>query len=191
MLFSLEASQVTLCKNGLRVNVPCLTLLFPFASLDTISSWVVIFILPINSALNPILYTLTTSFFREQVELLLCRWQRRHPLKKDRKSLTSSTIFVETARSQGCQSPAYLQQLSLVEADPRYAWEDLLLNCAIFFFFINYGSLANFIATFWSSHMTTALFWTLWGGKDVSHHAVSPNSVIFFFLSLIYFVICT
>uniref|UniRef100_A0A3Q2CZU8 Relaxin family peptide receptor 2a n=1 Tax=Cyprinodon variegatus TaxID=28743 RepID=A0A3Q2CZU8_CYPVA len=88
---------------------------------DTISSWVVIFILPINSALNPILYTLTTSFFREQVELLLCRWQRRHPLKKDRKSLTSSTIFVETARSQGCQSPAYLQQLSLVEADPRYA----------------------------------------------------------------------
>ncbi|KAA8586855.1 hypothetical protein FQN60_000691 [Etheostoma spectabile] len=37
----------------------------------TISSWVVIFILPINSALNPILYTLTTSFFREQVEVLL------------------------------------------------------------------------------------------------------------------------
>ncbi|XP_076833462.1 relaxin receptor 2b isoform X2 [Brachyhypopomus gauderio] len=39
----------------------------------TITSWVVIFILPINSALNPILYTLTTSFFREQVGLLLCR----------------------------------------------------------------------------------------------------------------------
>ncbi|XP_041658142.1 relaxin receptor 2a isoform X2 [Cheilinus undulatus] len=35
----------------------------------TISSWVVIFILPINSALNPILYTLTTSFFREQDNL--------------------------------------------------------------------------------------------------------------------------
>ncbi|KAK7925986.1 hypothetical protein WMY93_008296 [Mugilogobius chulae] len=64
----------------------------------TISSWVVIFILPINSALNPILYTLTTSFFREQVELLLCRWQRRHTLKKDRKSLTSSTIFMEGSR---------------------------------------------------------------------------------------------
>ncbi|XP_014865872.1 PREDICTED: relaxin receptor 2 [Poecilia mexicana] len=88
---------------------------------DTISSWVVIFILPINSALNPILYTLTTSFFREQVELLLCRWQRRHTLKKDRKSLTSSTIFVETARPQCYQPPAFLQQLSLVEADPRYA----------------------------------------------------------------------
>uniref|UniRef100_A0A3B5LMA9 Relaxin family peptide receptor 2a n=1 Tax=Xiphophorus couchianus TaxID=32473 RepID=A0A3B5LMA9_9TELE len=88
---------------------------------DTISSWVVIFILPINSALNPILYTLTTSFFREQVELLLCRWQRRHTLKKDRKSLTSSTIFMETARPQCYQPPAYLQQLSLVEVDPRYA----------------------------------------------------------------------
>uniref|UniRef100_A0A1A8LYY8 Relaxin/insulin-like family peptide receptor 2b n=1 Tax=Nothobranchius pienaari TaxID=704102 RepID=A0A1A8LYY8_9TELE len=87
----------------------------------TISSWVVIFILPINSALNPILYTLTTSFFREQVEVLLCRWQRRHTLKKDRKSLTSSTIFMEPPRAPCCQAPAYLQRLSLIDADPRYA----------------------------------------------------------------------
>ncbi|CAB1440714.1 unnamed protein product, partial [Pleuronectes platessa] len=85
----------------------------------TISSWVVIFILPINSALNPILYTLTTSFFREQVELLLCRWQRRHLLKKDRKSLTSSTIFTE--RPTCYQKPAFLQRVSLSGADPRYA----------------------------------------------------------------------
>lgn len=85
----------------------------------TISSWVVIFILPINSALNPILYTLTTSFFREQVEVLLCRWQRRHTLKKDRKSLTSSTIFMEGPR--GCyHPPAYVQRVSL-NGDPRYA----------------------------------------------------------------------
>ncbi|XP_029304696.1 relaxin receptor 2a [Cottoperca gobio] len=87
----------------------------------TISSWVVIFILPINSALNPILYTLTTSFFREQVEVLLCRWQRRHTLKKDRKSLTSSTIFVETSRPPCYQPPSYLQRVSLTGADPRYA----------------------------------------------------------------------
>ncbi|XP_028450695.1 relaxin receptor 2a [Perca flavescens] len=85
----------------------------------TISSWVVIFILPINSALNPILYTLTTSFFREQVEVLLCRWQRRHILKKDRKSLTSSTIFMDTSRPPCYQPPAYVQ--SLTGADPRYA----------------------------------------------------------------------
>ncbi|XP_034463551.1 relaxin receptor 2a isoform X3 [Hippoglossus hippoglossus] len=85
----------------------------------TISSWVVIFILPINSALNPILYTLTTSFFREQVELLLCRWQRRHLLKKDRKSLTSSTIFTERATCY--QKPPFLQRVSLSGADPRYA----------------------------------------------------------------------
>ncbi|XP_027143861.1 relaxin receptor 2a [Larimichthys crocea] len=87
----------------------------------TISSWVVIFILPINSALNPILYTLTTSFFREQVELLLCRWQRTHTLKKDRKSLTSSSVFMETARVPCYQLPTYLQRLSLNGADPRYA----------------------------------------------------------------------
>ncbi|XP_071767897.1 relaxin receptor 2a [Centroberyx gerrardi] len=84
----------------------------------TITSWVVIFILPINSALNPILYTLTTSFFREQVELLLCRWQRRHTLKKDRKSLTSSTIFMETSRAPCYQPPAYLPRVTGM--DPRY-----------------------------------------------------------------------
>ncbi|KAM7374471.1 hypothetical protein PAMP_007127 [Pampus punctatissimus] len=87
----------------------------------TISSWVVIFILPINSALNPILYTLTTSFFREQVEVSLCRWQRRHTLKKDRKSLTSCTIFMDTSRAPCYHPPAYLQPLSLTGADPRYA----------------------------------------------------------------------
>ncbi|XP_030292793.1 relaxin receptor 2a isoform X2 [Sparus aurata] len=87
----------------------------------TISSWVVIFILPINSALNPIVYTLTTSFFKEQVEVFLCRWQRRHTLKKDRKSLTSSTSFMETHRVLGYQRPAYPQQVSTNRADPRYA----------------------------------------------------------------------
>ncbi|KAK7171984.1 hypothetical protein R3I93_004319 [Phoxinus phoxinus] len=63
----------------------------------TITSWVVIFILPINSALNPILYTLTTSFFREQVELLWCHRQPR--LKQDHKSFTSSVIYMDPSRS--------------------------------------------------------------------------------------------
>uniref|UniRef100_A0A3Q3J6N5 G-protein coupled receptors family 1 profile domain-containing protein n=1 Tax=Monopterus albus TaxID=43700 RepID=A0A3Q3J6N5_MONAL len=89
--------------------------------IPTISSWVVIFILPINSALNPILYTLTTSFFREQVELLLCRWQKRHIVKKDHKSLPTSTIFIETSRTPCYQQPAFLQRVSLTIADPRYA----------------------------------------------------------------------
>ncbi|XP_067112893.1 relaxin receptor 1 [Osmerus mordax] len=37
----------------------------------TIILWVVIFILPINSALNPILYTITTSSFQERLQLCL------------------------------------------------------------------------------------------------------------------------
>ncbi|MBN3290591.1 RXFP2 protein, partial [Polypterus senegalus] len=44
----------------------------------TVTSWVAIFILPINSALNPILYTLTTSFFRETVKSSLSRVHRRN-----------------------------------------------------------------------------------------------------------------
>lgn len=90
-------------------------------SIGTISSWVVIFILPINSALNPILYTLTTSFFREQAEVLLCRWQRRHMLKKDRKSLAPSTMFMDTPTISCYHLPSYLQRVSLKDADPRYA----------------------------------------------------------------------
>ncbi|KAG5844680.1 hypothetical protein ANANG_G00165040 [Anguilla anguilla] len=74
----------------------------------TITSWVVIFVLPINSALNPILYTLTTSFFREQVEQLLCRWQRLSAQRRDRKSLTSSVISMEAPARQhaACTGPA-------------------------------------------------------------------------------------
>uniref|UniRef100_A0AAY4E0F6 Relaxin family peptide receptor 2b n=1 Tax=Denticeps clupeoides TaxID=299321 RepID=A0AAY4E0F6_9TELE len=82
----------------------------------TITSWVVIFILPINSALNPILYTLTTSFFREQVELLLCRWQRQVLLKKDRKSLTSSVIYMDNSRPD-CGNQSYIPKTSVSDMD--------------------------------------------------------------------------
>ncbi|XP_074133182.1 relaxin receptor 2-like [Sminthopsis crassicaudata] len=39
----------------------------------TVTSWVVIFILPINSALNPVLYTITTSSFQEKLKQCLRR----------------------------------------------------------------------------------------------------------------------
>ncbi|NWJ08724.1 RXFP1 protein, partial [Crypturellus undulatus] len=43
----------------------------------TVTSWVVIFILPINSALNPILYTITTSSFQERLKRRLqSKWPR-------------------------------------------------------------------------------------------------------------------
>lgn len=100
--------------------------MFIFAG--TINSWVVIFILPINSALNPILYTLTTSFFREKVELLLCRWQRRSVSKKDRKSLTSSTIYMETSRNAEYPAKISLPRLSLADMDNQYGWKSQWVN---------------------------------------------------------------
>ncbi|XP_068964358.1 relaxin receptor 1-like [Petaurus breviceps papuanus] len=39
----------------------------------TVTSWVVIFILPINSALNPVLYTITTTPFQERLKRCLHR----------------------------------------------------------------------------------------------------------------------
>ncbi|KAJ8275549.1 hypothetical protein COCON_G00073010 [Conger conger] len=86
----------------------------------TITSWVVIFVLPINSALNPILYTLTTSFFREQVELLLCRWQRHSARRKERKSLTSSALYTEAPRQACCPHKPCLPTMGLVHTDAKY-----------------------------------------------------------------------
>ncbi|XP_072547587.1 relaxin receptor 2b [Salminus brasiliensis] len=85
----------------------------------TITSWVVIFILPINSALNPILYTLTTSFFREQVELLLCQWQRHTSLKKERKSLTTSVMDMDQSRRPYCPS-GFLPRTSILDIDGNF-----------------------------------------------------------------------
>ncbi|GCC22141.1 hypothetical protein chiPu_0000526 [Chiloscyllium punctatum] len=52
-----------------------------------VTSWVVIFILPINSALNPILYTITTASFQEKLKQCL----RNQELLGPKKSLTSTT----------------------------------------------------------------------------------------------------
>ncbi|XP_018410238.1 PREDICTED: relaxin receptor 1-like [Nanorana parkeri] len=62
----------------------------------TITSWVVIFILPINSALNPILYTLTTSSFQEKLKQ--CLQSKRHQLQESSKSsFTLVSIHTNTA----------------------------------------------------------------------------------------------
>ncbi|XP_041052155.1 relaxin receptor 1 isoform X4 [Carcharodon carcharias] len=53
----------------------------------TVTSWVVIFILPINSALNPILYTITTASFQEKLKQCL----QNQELLGPKKSLTSTT----------------------------------------------------------------------------------------------------
>ncbi|XP_069799756.1 relaxin receptor 1-like isoform X2 [Dendropsophus ebraccatus] len=60
----------------------------------TITSWVVIFILPINSALNPILYTMTTSSFQEKLKQ--CLQSKRHQLESG-KSFTLVSIHTNTA----------------------------------------------------------------------------------------------
>ncbi|XP_074194490.1 relaxin receptor 1 isoform X1 [Rhinolophus sinicus] len=63
----------------------------------TITSWVVIFILPINSALNPILYTLTTRPFKEMIHKLWYKYRQR-PIDSKGSQKTyapSSFIWVE------------------------------------------------------------------------------------------------
>ncbi|XP_005344183.1 relaxin receptor 1 [Microtus ochrogaster] len=64
---------------------------------DTITSWVVIFILPINSALNPIIYTLTTRPFKEMIHQLWYNYRQRRSVdrKETPKAFAPSFIWVE------------------------------------------------------------------------------------------------
>ncbi|OWK52704.1 Relaxin receptor 1 [Lonchura striata] len=70
----------------LRVEIP-----------GTITSWVVIFILPINSALNPLLYTLTTRPFKEMIHQVWHNYRQRRSKrgKGSQKPYGPSFIWVE------------------------------------------------------------------------------------------------
>ncbi|XP_044786322.2 relaxin receptor 1 isoform X2 [Bubalus bubalis] len=63
----------------------------------TITSWVVIFILPINSALNPILYTLTTRPFKEMIHQFWYNYRQRRSIdsKGSQKTYAPSFIWIE------------------------------------------------------------------------------------------------
>ncbi|XP_060034879.1 relaxin receptor 1 [Erinaceus europaeus] len=63
----------------------------------TITSWIVIFILPINSALNPILYTLTTRPFKEMIQQIWINYRQRKSIdsKGSQKAYPPSFIWVE------------------------------------------------------------------------------------------------
>ncbi|XP_023647827.2 relaxin receptor 1-like [Paramormyrops kingsleyae] len=60
----------------------------------SISSWVVIFILPINSALNPILYTLTTRPFKETILQVWGSYRQRGPLSRKRPQHTPPSTWM-------------------------------------------------------------------------------------------------
>ncbi|KAI2569063.1 relaxin family peptide receptor 2 [Homo sapiens] len=66
---------------------------------DTMTSWIVIFFLPVNSALNPILYTLTTNFFKDKLKQLLHKHQRKSIFKIKKKSLSTSIVWIEDSSS--------------------------------------------------------------------------------------------
>lgn len=57
-------------------------------------AWLIIFVMPINSAINPLLYTLTTKLFKEKVMPSLCcgfKIVRQEPILKETSSSSSSS----------------------------------------------------------------------------------------------------
>ncbi|XP_007520354.1 relaxin receptor 2 [Erinaceus europaeus] len=73
--------------------------LFQLEIPGTITSWIVIFFLPVNSALNPILYTLTTSFFKDKLKQLLHKHRRKNIFKTKNKSLSASIVWSDDSSS--------------------------------------------------------------------------------------------
>uniref|UniRef100_U3IF07 Relaxin family peptide receptor 2 n=1 Tax=Anas platyrhynchos platyrhynchos TaxID=8840 RepID=U3IF07_ANAPP len=73
--------------------------LFQVEILDTVTSWIVIFVLPINSALNPILYTLTTTFFKEKLKQSLGSRRRRAIFRKNMPLFLSSVNDLSASSS--------------------------------------------------------------------------------------------
>ncbi|XP_059935632.1 relaxin receptor 2 isoform X3 [Mesoplodon densirostris] len=66
---------------------------------EAITSWVVICFLPVNSALNPILYTLTTSFFKDKLKQLLHKHQRKSIFRTKKKRLSTSIVRADDSSS--------------------------------------------------------------------------------------------
>ncbi|KAM9470654.1 relaxin receptor 1 [Clarias gariepinus] len=89
----------------------------------TISSWVVIFILPINSALNPILYTLTTRPFKETLLQVWTNYRQRRPLLSSHPahhpSFTWQEMWPLHENSQNVVSPEYLAHPSEMSCASR------------------------------------------------------------------------
>ncbi|KAF4094151.1 hypothetical protein AMELA_G00010100 [Ameiurus melas] len=89
----------------------------------TISSWVVIFILPINSALNPILYTLTTRPFKETLLQVWTNYRQRRPLLSSHPahhpSFTWQEMWPLHENSQNVMSPEYLAHPSEMSCTSR------------------------------------------------------------------------
>ncbi|KAK3535038.1 hypothetical protein QTP70_002214 [Hemibagrus guttatus] len=89
----------------------------------TISSWVVIFILPINSALNPILYTLTTRPFKETLLQVWTNYRQRRPLLSSHPahhpSFTWQEMWPIHENSQNVVSPEYLAHPSEMSCTSR------------------------------------------------------------------------
>ncbi|XP_041366511.1 relaxin receptor 1-like [Gigantopelta aegis] len=69
---------------------------------DDLYAWVIVFILPVNSALNPLLYTLTTKLFRQKLfsKFVSVVWGPRSSNGKDLTNTTSSTRARSTISRQ-------------------------------------------------------------------------------------------
>uniref|UniRef100_A0A8C5LRY3 Relaxin family peptide receptor 1 n=1 Tax=Leptobrachium leishanense TaxID=445787 RepID=A0A8C5LRY3_9ANUR len=96
----------------------------------SISSWVVIFILPINSALNPILYTITTRPFKEMMNQIWYNYKQRRSggSKNSHKAYSPSFFWVEMWPLQDI-SPEIMKPGLYTDSEMSFSTQTTRLSC--------------------------------------------------------------
>ncbi|XP_077541670.1 uncharacterized protein LOC144153815 [Haemaphysalis longicornis] len=72
---------------------------------ETLYAWVAVFLLPVNSALNPVLYTLTTRLFKQQLSRFLGNLRQSECNASQRQTAGQSLSSVQNGRSCKEASP--------------------------------------------------------------------------------------
>ncbi|KAH9381845.1 hypothetical protein HPB48_020006 [Haemaphysalis longicornis] len=75
---------------------------------ETLYAWVAVFLLPVNSALNPVLYTLTTRLFKQQLHCFLAKLRECRRASAERHSAQSLDL---AALQQELQAPFSFHKL--------------------------------------------------------------------------------
>ncbi|XP_077541374.1 uncharacterized protein LOC144153602 isoform X2 [Haemaphysalis longicornis] len=78
---------------------------------ETLYAWVAVFLLPVNSALNPVLYTLTTRLFKQQLSRFLVTLRHTERAPSQRQSAGQSWSSQQNGRSSKETLPLYSKKM--------------------------------------------------------------------------------
>lgn len=98
-LIATSANQ-QICLKIVQIITNCFWFVFHLSGIpinQDLYAWVAVFLLPVNSALNPVLYTLTTKMFKQQMNRMFA-----HRFSSRYRCHQASTVVGENSNSSFC-----------------------------------------------------------------------------------------